>query len=158
MKAQIVKINPKTIIIKNEKDVFATVSKSKIDFEYKLGDIITLEKNGDEVYFLPGSTASFSAQNDFWDDTPVTEKNKKGTSNYDDGSITASIIVIVLAIVGWFIAFFPCLGGAVAALIYAFTHEKNLRPERKTLSCILIIIGITAWTAEILIAQSYGLF
>ena len=33
MRAQIVKINPKTIVIKNEKGRFATVSKTKLDFD-----------------------------------------------------------------------------------------------------------------------------
>lgn len=66
MKAQIVKINPKTIVIKSEGGKFATVNKSEIDFEYKLGDVLIMEKNGDEIYYLPKSAANFQAASDFW--------------------------------------------------------------------------------------------
>lgn len=66
MKAQIVKINPKTIVIKSENGKFATVNKSEIDFEYKLGDVLIMEKNGDEIYYLPKSAANFQAAADFW--------------------------------------------------------------------------------------------
>lgn len=67
MKAQIVKIDEKTLVIKNEIGKFATISKNKIDFEYKLGDIIIIEKNKDEIYFLPQSAANFQASADFWE-------------------------------------------------------------------------------------------
>ena len=157
MRAQIVKINPKTIVIKNEKGRFATVSKTKLDFDYKLGDTIILEKNGDEVYFLPNSASSFQARADFWGDASPTKNTEKDEKDYNNNALTASILVIGLAIVGWFIAFYACCGGAIGGLIYAFSHLKDMDPDKKFIADILLTIVIIVWVAEIAVAIGNGL-
>ena len=157
MKAQIVKINPKTVVMKNERGSFATVSKTKLDFDYKLGDTIILEKNGDEVYFLPNSASGFQARADFWGDAEPKKSVKKTEKNYNNNALTGSIVVIVLAAIGWFVAFYACCGGAIAGLIYSFSHLKDMDPDKKFIADILLTIGIIVWVAEIAVAIGNGL-
>lgn len=152
MKAQIVKINPKTVVIKNTKGVFATISKTKLEFEYKLGDTIILKKNGDEVYFLPNSAAGFQAGNDFWNDSPSAkslEQNTQDGESNNDKAIVGSVLVIGLAIVAYFFAAIPCLCGAVAATCYYCAQVKDTPPEKRVLGNTLLVIGIIFWIIEL---------
>lgn len=86
MKAKIVKIEKDSVVIKNSKDKFVTIPKKRLEFEYKLGDTIEIEKNGNTFYFLP--TSSNTEENmleAFWDDEneehePSKNSRKKSKS------------------------------------------------------------------------------
>ena len=70
MQARIVKINPKTVVIKNSKDRFVTIPKNKLEFDFELGDTIEIERNGNEFYFLPQrDPREYRNMEEFWDDS-----------------------------------------------------------------------------------------
>ena len=52
MRARIVKRDEKIVVLKTEKDKFLKVPKKNIDFDFKVGDWVTIEKNEDEIYIL----------------------------------------------------------------------------------------------------------
>lgn len=82
MRARIVKISDKIVVIKTENGEFLKVNKKELDFEYRVGNSITIEKNGKELYFLPDSY-------DFWD-------NKTTDDESADGLTTVALITAIL--------------------------------------------------------------
>ena len=159
MRAQIVKINPKTVVLKNEKGVFATVAKTKLEFEYKIGDIITLEKNGDEVYFLPSTAPSLNSSFDFWDDLEVSDspKRRQPEIEYNNKSTTSALIAILLVFVGYFIAFYICCFTAIGLIIYSFIHMSETDYKNKPFAITITIIAIILLVCEICVAVGNGL-
>ncbi|MDO4508042.1 MAG: hypothetical protein Q4B65_01510 [Candidatus Saccharibacteria bacterium] len=159
MRAQIVKINQKTIVLKNEKGVFATVSKNKLDFDYNLGDTITVEKNGDELYFLPNSAPKFQTTTDFWGDnaTAKTILEDDDTEWYKEEAIICSIGIIGLAVAGFFFAFRICLWISIILLICAFSCLPKTNPSKKSLAITLLVIGIILWVIEYIIATELNI-
>ncbi len=152
MRAQIVKINPKTVVIKNERGIFATIQKTKLDFDYSLGDIIILERNGDEVYFLPKNVSNLQTGVDFWSDDVGTEKNikEKDVKEYNNDALMGGIWLIVLATIGWFVAVFICFCAALGVLKFSLSRLKEVEPDKKTIAEVLLAVGIVMWVAEIL--------
>lgn len=59
MRARIVKRDEKIVVLKTEKDKFLKVPKKNIDFDFKVGDWVTIEKNEDEIYILPQDSSDF---------------------------------------------------------------------------------------------------
>lgn len=59
--AKVMKVNGKTIVIKTRSGKFLTVKRADVDFDVKAGTTLSVERNGDELYFLPESSS-------FWDD------------------------------------------------------------------------------------------
>jgi len=160
MKAQIVKVNQKTVVLKNEKGVFATVSKNKLDFDYKLGDLITLEKDGDEVYFLPMSAPSLHSKNDFWDDSNLVKDIEKDASVEDEGdgkAISGALLCIVFLLVGYYVAYYICCGAAIGCLIYSISKLSSAKSWKKGVAIVLIIIAVILLIGEISIASRNGL-
>lgn len=160
MKAQIVKVNQKTVVLKNEKGVFATVSKNKLDFDYKLGDLITLEKDGDEVYFLPMSAPSLHSENDFWDDSNLVKDIEKDASVEDEGdgkAISGALLCIVFLLVGYYVAYYICCGAAIGCLIYSISKLSSAKSWKKGVAIVLIIIAVILLIGEISIASRNGL-
>ncbi len=160
MKAQIVKVNQKTVVLKNEKGVFATVSKNKLDFDYKLGDLITLEKDGDEVYFLPMSAPSLHSKNDFWDDSNLVKEIEKDASVEDEGdgkAISGALLCIVFLLVGYYVAYYICCGAAIGCLIYSISKLSSAKSWKKGVAIVLIIIAVILLIGEISIASRNGL-
>lgn len=160
MKAQIVKVNQKTVVLKNEKGVFATVSKNKLDFDYKLGDLITLEKDGDEVYFLPMSAPSLHSKNDFWDDSNLVKEIEKDASVEDEGdgkAISGALLCIVFLLVGYYVAYYICCGAAIGCLIYSISKLSSAKSWKKGAAIVLIIIAVILLIGEISIASRNGL-
>ncbi len=162
MKAQIVKINPKTVVLKNEKGVFATVSKSRLEFEFKIGDIITLEKNGDEVYFLPSTAPTLSGSNfDFWEESEeVRHEAKRGPrqdEEYNQKAIPSALVAIAAAIIGWFVMFYICFGIGVGCLIYSISNLSNTNSKEKPLAITIIVIAAILLIGELSIAIRNGL-
>lgn len=160
MKAQIVKVNQKTVVLKNEKGVFATVSKNKLDFDYKLGDLITLEKDGDEVYFLPMSAPSLHSKNDFWDDSNLVKEIEKDASVEDEGdgkAISGALLCIVFLLVGYYVAYYICCGAAIGCLIYSISKLSSAKSWKKGVAIVLIIIAVILLIGEIFIASRNGL-
>ena len=160
MKAQIVKVNQKTVVLKNEKGVFATVSKNKLDFDYKLGDLITLEKDGDEVYFLPMSAPSLHSKNDFWDDSNLVKDIEKDASVEDEGdgkAISGALLCIVFLLVEYYVAYYICCGAAIGCLIYSISKLSSAKSWKKGVAIVLIIIAVILLIGEISIASRNGL-
>ena len=158
MKAQIVKVNQKTVVLKNEKCVFATVSKNKLD--YKLGDVITLEKDGEEVYFLPMSAPSLHSKNDFWDDSNLVKEIEKDASVEDEGdgkAISGALLCIVFLLVGYYVAYYICCGAAIGCLIYSISKLSSAKSWKKGVAIVLIIIAVILLIGEISIASRNGL-
>ena len=114
MLARIVKINDKTVVIKNNKGSFITVPKSELEFDYKLGDTIEIEKNGAEYYFLPKSEKVESTDIDlFYNDglfdeeepvqkkkTPANNKKLSGIGGWLVVYIITAILSIIVSIAG----------------------------------------------------------
>lgn len=101
MLARIVKINRESVVIKNNKDKFVTVSKKELEFEYHLGDTIEIEKDGDNYYFLPYSHQK--SMDDFWEDDKPTKKSNKIPEGFG-GWLIVFIIHTVLSIILGFIS------------------------------------------------------
>ncbi len=108
MRAKIVKINDKTIVIKNSSNKFLTVPKNELSFDYELGDTIEIEKNGDEYYFLPYKEKSHkkASIDDFWeegddsdDDHEVRTVKKKQNKVYGVGGWLTLYIIVVIAFI-----------------------------------------------------------
>lgn len=167
MLAKIVKINDKTVVLKGRNGKFATVSKQKLPFKYALGDKITIENDDGKLYFLPYDNDDFdemTASSHTSHKPDMTPRGhidgsflNDGTSNSpnnDGGNKSALVAVIIsigLAIIGWFVAFYLCLGGAIAATVWAFTASKQLEQNREVFN-VLMVINIVAWIAEIIVA------
>ncbi len=161
MRAQIVKINPKTIVIKSDGGKFATINKDKIDFRYKLGDIIIVEKNGDEVYYLPKLADDTHDTTDFWGDTQSEHPHNVGQKDknigYNEKSIHGALLIIGLAIISYLIAFYACLGAAVGVFFYSIAHYQELSAKKKSTATGLLVFGAILWLILIIIAQENGL-
>ena len=101
MRARIVQNSEKTIVLKTEKDAFLKLPKKDIAFEYKLGDWVTIEKNGDEIYVLPQDSS------DFW--------NAEDTDIYReaDNFAISSLILNLLAIVASFLNLWNLYAGLI---------------------------------------------
>ena len=160
MRARIVKINDKTVVLKGSNDKFATVAKSKFQFKYQLGDYIIIEKDGDNLYFLPDSaserpTSKGEIDASFLDDMPEVKTKKDDDNPESSHALVATIISLSLAAVGWFVAFFFCLIGAIAATVFAFTKLKQSGSKHDAV-IILMVINIIVWIVEIAIAVSWG--
>ena len=160
MRARIVKINDKTVVLKGSNDKFATVAKSKLQFKYQLGDYIIIEKDGDKLYFLPDSTSEKPTPKgeidaSFLDDMPDVETKKNSDGPESSHALVATIISLSLAFVGWFVAFFFCLIGAIAATIFAFTKLKESGSKHDAV-VVLMVINIIVWVVEIAIGISGG--
>ena len=52
MRARIVKRDEKIVVLKTEKDKFLKVPKKNIDFDYKVGDWVTIEKKRTKYIFF----------------------------------------------------------------------------------------------------------
>lgn len=101
MKAKIVKIEKDSVVIKNSKDKFVTIPKKRLEFEYKLGDTIEIEKNGNTFYFLP--TSSNTEENmleAFWDDENEEHEPSKNSRKKSKN---------VKGIGGWLLFFVICM-------------------------------------------------
>lgn len=158
MRARIVKINDKTVVIKGNNGKFATVAKSKLQFRYQLGDYIVVEKDDDKLYFLPDSKIEESepTPHGHIDDSFLDDKTPEAVdSSRSSHSLIAAIISIVLAVVGWFFAFYVCLVSAIAITIFAFSNLKHSGSKRD-LVVILLVINIVIWLVEIGTVVSAG--
>lgn len=159
MRARIVKINDKTVVLKGSNSKFATVAKSKLQFKYQLGDFIIIEKDGDKLYFLPDSTNERPTPKGEIDASFLDDKSEVKVNNEDNPesshALVATIISLTLAIVGWFFAFYPCLIGAITATVFAFTKLKESGSKHDTV-IILMVINIIIWIAEIGFAVNSG--
>ncbi|MBQ3468411.1 hypothetical protein IJN73_01145 [Candidatus Saccharibacteria bacterium] len=84
--AKVMKANNKTVVVKTKSGKFLTVKRSDIDFDVKAGTTLSIEKNGNELYFLPESSS-------FWDD------DSDMISEECDGlTVVALISAIMLAV------------------------------------------------------------
>lgn len=100
MKARIMKIEKESVVIKNSKNKFVTIPKKKLEFEYKLGDTIEIEKNGNTFYFLPSNSSTEEDELEaFWDDEDEDRISSKKSRNKDDS---------VKGIGGWLLFFVIC--------------------------------------------------
>lgn len=101
MQARIVKRDEKIVTLKTEKDKFLKVPKKNIDFDFKVGDWVTIEKNEDEIYILPQDSS------DFW--------GEKDNGDYQeaDSSAAASLVFNSLAIVASFLNLWNFYAGLV---------------------------------------------
>lgn len=79
--AKVMRVNNKTIVVKIKSGKFLTVKRSDIDFDVKAGTALSIEKNDNELYFLPESSS-------FWDDDLDT------TSEECDGLTVVALINI----------------------------------------------------------------
>ena len=154
MRAQIVKINPKTVVIKNEKNVFATVQKTKLDFKYNLGDIITLEKNGDEIYYLPCSSLNFQTNTTTYNNPPV--HTATNLENYNDKSLIGSIITLGIVLAGYVVLFHVCVFVAMPVFFYSLYHFSETKPSRKSIVAIILVISAIAWIFEVIKGAELG--
>ena len=84
--AKIMKVNNKTVVVKTRSGKFLTVKRSDIDFDIKAGTPISIEKNGSELYFLPGLSS-------FWDDDLDT------VSEECDGLTVVALISAIMVVV-----------------------------------------------------------
>lgn len=101
------KINSNDVVIKNKNGKFVTIPKKKLQFDYKLGDTIEIEKNGDEFYFLPLDSANkHNDLEEFWDDEKEDDKDhyrkkaNKTPNNYKGihGWLLTFIVLTILSI------------------------------------------------------------
>lgn len=119
MRARIVKRDEKIVVLKTEKDKFLKVPKKNIDFDFKVGDWVTIEKNEDEIYILPQDSS------DFWD--------TKDSDDYQeaDNFAVASLVFNSLAIVASFLNLWNFYAGlvwvglAVFGLIFALISKAK---------------------------------
>ena len=119
MRARIVKRDEKIVVLKTEKDKFLKVPKKNIDFDYKVGEWVTIEKNEDEIYILPQDSS------DFWD--------TKDSDDYQeaDNFAVASLVFNSLAIVASFLNLWNFYAGlvwvglAVFGLIFALISKAK---------------------------------
>ena len=159
MRAQIVKINPKTVVLKNTKGVFATIPKTKLDFEYKLGDLITMEKNGDEVYFLPASAPSLkSSVEDFWRDSSLAKEIREAENGeYTEQAMNGALLSILFEIIG-FICFFYLFGlMAIGCLVYSFANLSSASPKSKGAVIAIQVVSVIIIFVELGLAVRAGL-
>jgi len=149
MRARIVKRDEKIVVLKTEKDKFLKVPKKNIDFDFRVGDWVTIEKNEDEIYILPQDSS------DFWEEN--------GNSEYQeaDNLATASLVFNSLAIIASFLNFWNIYAGlvwvglAVFGLVFALLSKAKksgiYKASRITmwisLAFYLIIIVIVMCTA-----------
>ena len=119
MRARIVKKGEKIVVIKTEKNKFLEVPKKNIDFDFKVGDRVTIEKNEDEIYILPQDSS------DFWD-TKESEYYQKA-----DNFAIVSLIFNSLAIIASFLNLWNIYAGliwiglAVPGLIFALLSKTK---------------------------------
>ena len=119
MRARIVKRDEKIVVLKTEKDKFLKVPKKNIDFDFKVGYWVTIEKNEDEIYILPQDSS------DFWD--------TKDSDDYQeaDNFAVASLVFNSLAIVASFLNLWNFYAGlvwvglAVFGLIFALISKAK---------------------------------
>lgn len=149
MRARIVKRDEKTVVLKTEKDKFLKVPKKNIDFDFKVGDWVTIEKNEDEIYILPQDSS------DFW--------GEKENNDYQepDSFAVASLVFNSLAIIASFLNLWNFYAGlvwfglAVFGLIFALLSKAKKSGIYKTaritmwvsLAFYLIILVIVMCTA-----------
>lgn len=149
MRARIVKRDEKNIVLKTEKDRFLKVPKKNIDFDFKVGDWITIEKNEDEIYILPQDSS------DFW--------GEKDNDDYQEADSFAIISLVFnsLAIIASFLNLWNFYAGlvwvglAVFGLIFALLSKAKKSSIYKTaritmwisLAFYLIILVIVICTA-----------
>ena len=149
MRARIVKRGEKNIVLKTEKDRFLKVPKKSIDFDFKVGDWITIEKNEDEIYILPQDSS------DFW--------GEKDNNDYQEADSFAVISLVFnsLAIIASFLNLWNFYAGlvwaglAVFGLIFALLSKAKKSSIYKTaritmwisLAFYLIILVIVICTA-----------
>lgn len=149
MRARIVKIDDKVVVLKTEKEKYLKVPKKIIDFDYKLGEWVTIEKNEDEIYVLPQDSS------DFWD---IEEKSDAQEA---DNFATASLIFNSLAIIASFLNLWNIYAGlvwvvlAVSGLASAFGSKTKKSSVYKaarvtmwiSLALYLILLVIVTCTA-----------
>lgn len=114
MLARIVKIGQDKIVLKNKSGKFTDVDPSELSFDYKLGDTIEIEKNGDEYYYLPHDASKSSNDiDDFWEDEEnpedarTTKAAPKGKLVGLGGWLT---FFIVTTIIGLILGFYRIVG------------------------------------------------
>ncbi|MBR3319862.1 hypothetical protein IKG20_00970, partial [Candidatus Saccharibacteria bacterium] len=142
---------------------FATVAKSKLEFKYKLGDKITIENDDGKLYFVPYDKDDEEEQarrkkeelrKDFWgdDEEDIAPKPGKKAKTEEKSSkpLTGLLISLGLAIVGWFIAFYACLGGAIAAIIWSLNRKKD--EEDTAAFNVLLALNVIVWAVELMYA------
>lgn len=110
MRARIVKKDDKIVVLKTEKEKFIKVPRKSIDFDFKTGDWVTIEKNEDEVYILPQDSS------DFWDSKESDEYQE--SDNFAVGSLICNSLGIV--------ASFLNLWNIYAGLIWAILAISGL--------------------------------
>lgn len=159
MRAQIVKINPKTVVLKNTKGVFATIPKTKLDFEYKLGDLITMEKNGNEVYFLPANAPSLQSKvEDFWGDSGVVEEIREAEKKeYSEQAMTGALLSVLFEIIGFFCLFYLFGLSALGCIVFAFANLSRANPKNKGAVIAILVVSILVLIAEFNYAAANGL-
>ena len=119
MRARIVKRDEKLVVLKTEKDKFLKVPKKNIDFDFKLGDWVTIEKNEDEIYILPQDSSDFWGEKD--------DDDHQAADNF----ATASLIFNSLAIVASFLNLWNFYAGliwvglAVFGLVFALMSKAK---------------------------------
>lgn len=149
MRARIVKRDEKIVVLKTEKDKFLKVPKKNIDFDFKVGDWVTIEKNEDEIYILPQDSS------DFW--------GEKENNDYQepDSFAGASLVFNSLAIIASFLNLWNFYAGlvwfglAVFGLIFALLSKAKKSGIYKaaritmwvSLAFYLIILVIVMCTA-----------
>lgn len=62
MRARIVKRDEKIVVLKTEKDKFLKVPKKNIDFDFKVGDWVTIEKTKMKSIFFLRTLPTFGAK------------------------------------------------------------------------------------------------
>ena len=160
MRAQIVKINPKTVVLKNTKGVFATIPKTKLDFEYKLGDLITMEKNGSEVYFLPASAPSLQSKvEDFWGDSGVVEEIREAEKEeYSEQAMTGALLSILFEIIGFMVLYYLFALMAVGCLVFSFANLSNTKPKSRGTVVAIQVVSVIIFIVELGVAIRNGLW
>ncbi len=147
MRAKVMKIGEKTVVLKGENGKFTTVSKKELDFNYRLGSVITVEKNGSELYFLP-------LDSDFWGGSGEDDDSGKTTN-----ALIFSLINLGGALVGIFIAWKICLCVSFVfciAAIFSLADPRGSKDSNRGVATTVLFAGIILWIVVLYLAAVTG--
>lgn len=114
MKAKIVDIENKGVVIKTEDGKFITVPRKKIKFECKISQIVSIEKNDDKIYILPSKSTVFNDNKP--EDSTRQEYSKIGGKEIAIIILSIVCILIPTALFFWSKSFFYQRGWDAAVL------------------------------------------
>lgn len=127
MLAKIVNIEKDKIVLKNRSGKFINVTPDKLQFDYKLGDTIEIEKNGDEYYYLPHNSATKNDIDDFWED----EENPEDARQTASASRNAGKLV---GLGGWLTFFIVATIIGIAISIFKISNNNISSDDCSTLN------------------------